>query len=324
MGAGATPASGNVAAADTTVLDAELQAFLDWMTHERRLSPNTVAGRRRDLEGFIHWCGDTRIGALSKIDLHAVRAYAARLRRLGRDARTIERHLSSLRAWFRYAVEQRGMATNPALEVQAPKPPQRLPKTLARDQLMPFLDGPWADTPADQRDRAMVELFYSSGLRLAELIGLDLPDLSSDLGEVRVTGKGSRTRILPVGAQARAALQSWLMLRSQWASAREPAVFVGQRGARIGRSTVAQRLHHHALRLGLDARLHPHRLRHSFATHLLEESADLRAVQELLGHANLATTQIYTHVDFKRLAQVYDQAHPRAKRTRKPTSGPPN
>jgi len=310
MGAGATPASGNVAATDTTVLGAELQAFLDWMTHERRLSPNTVAGRRRDLEGFIHWCGETRIGALSKIDLHAVRAYAARLRRLGRDARTIERHLSSLRAWFRYAVEQRGMATNPALEVQAPKPPQRLPKTLARDQLMPFLDGPWADTPADQRDRAMVELFYSSGLRLAELIGLDLPDLSSDLGEVRVTGKGSRTRILPVGAQARAALQSWLMLRT----------FLKQMRCK----RVAQRLHHHALRLGLDARLHPHRLRHSFATHLLEESADLRAVQELLGHANLATTQIYTHVDFKRLAQVYDQAHPRAKRTRKLEPGPRN
>ena len=300
----------------TAALTRALQAFLDWMTHDRRLSPNTVAGRKRDLTSFIAWCGENRIGELQRIDLHAVRAYAARLRRANRDARTIERHLSSLRAWFRYAVNESWMSVNPALEVQAPKQAQRLPKTLAKDQLQQFLDGDWADTPADLRDRAMIELFYSSGLRLAELLGLNLLDLSSALDEVRVLGKGSRTRILPVGGKAREALSQWLVRRLEWVHDDEQAVFVGSRGRRIGRSTIAQRLHHHARRLGLGARLHPHRLRHSFATHLLEESADLRAVQELLGHANLSTTQIYTHVDFKRLAQVYDQAHPRAKRAK--------
>lgn len=295
-----------------------LQAFLDWMTHDRRLSPNTVDGRRRDLQQFIAWCTGTRIADLARIDLHAVRAYAAHLRRAGRDARTIERHLSSLRAWFRYAVDERWMSVNPALEVQAPKQAQRLPKTLSQGQIGGLLDGGWDDTPADWRDRAMIELFYSSGLRLAELLGLNLVDFTGDFAEVRVTGKGSRTRILPVGGKARAALAEWLSRRAVWAAGDEPAVFVSNRGRRIGRSTIAQRLHHHARRLGLDARLHPHRLRHSFATHLLEESSDLRAVQELLGHANLSTTQIYTHVDFKRLAQVYDQAHPRAKRQKTP------
>jgi integrase/recombinase XerC len=291
------------------------------MTHDRRLSPATVAGRRRDLQGFIAWCGENRIGDLDRIDLHAVRAYAARLRRLGRDARTIERHLSSLRAWFRHAVDERWMAVNPALEVQAPKQGQRLPKTISKGQLNAFLDGHWDDTPADRRDHAMIELFYSSGLRRAELQGLNLADIASDLSEIRVTGKGSRTRILPVGGKAREALAHWLARRGEWLRGDEPAAFLGSRGQRIALSTIAQRLHHHALRLGLDARLHPHRLRHSFATHLLEESGDLRAVQELLGHANLSTTQVYTHVDFKRLAQVYDQAHPRARRRKTAETG---
>ncbi|MDB5969263.1 MAG: Tyrosine recombinase XerC [Hydrocarboniphaga sp.] len=303
----------SVAPAESPLLK-PLQMFLDWMSHDRRLSPNTVGGRRRDLEQFIAWCTETRIADLARIDLHAVRAYAARLRRAGRDARTIERHLSSLRAWFRYAVDERWISVNPALEVQAPKQAQRLPKTLSQGQIAGLLDGQWDDTPADWRDRAMIELFYSSGLRLAELLSLNLLDFTADLGEVRVTGKGTRTRILPVGGKARAALTQWLARRAVWVAGDEPAVFVSSRGSRIGRSTIAQRLHHHARRLGLDARLHPHRLRHSFATHLLEESSDLRAVQELLGHANLSTTQVYTHVDFKRLAQVYDQAHPRARR----------
>jgi integrase/recombinase XerC len=155
--------------ATNAALDPALQAFLDWMTHDRRLSPDTVGGRRRDLEGFIAWCTENRITELARIDLHAVRAYAARLRRLGRDARPIERHLSSLRAWFRYALDEGWMNINPALEVQAPKQAQRLPKTLARGQLNQFLDADWPDTPADLRDHAMIELLYSSGLRLAEL-----------------------------------------------------------------------------------------------------------------------------------------------------------
>ncbi len=292
--------------------------FLAHLTHERRLSPNTVGGRQRDLESFLTWCADKRIDALQKVDLHAVRAYAAHLRRLERNAATIERHLSSLRAWFRHAVDERWIAANPALDVRGPKKNTALPKTLSREQLQQLLDAPWSGSDVDQRDRALIELFYSSGLRLAELHGLCVGDLSSDLGEVRVTGKGARTRIVPVGGKAREALRDYLVLRAATTPAGEDALFLSRRGQRLGRSTIAQRLHHHSRRTGLDSNLHPHRLRHSFATHLLEESGDLRAVQELLGHANLSTTQVYTHVDFQRLARVYDVAHPRARRRRNP------
>lgn len=293
----------------------EIAAYLDYLRHERRLSPNTLAGRGRDLAAFSAWAAQVRLGPLAKLDTHTLRSYLSQLRRRDLDPSTIQRHLSSLRSWLRYGVERHWLQHNPAAELQAPKKSRPLPKTLSREQVVSVLEHPATDdSGAAVRDRAIMELFYSSGLRLAELIGLDLEDFGTDFGEVRVTGKGAKTRIVPVGSQARAALRAWLLRRGEMADAGEKAVFVGRGGKRIGRSTVAQRMHHWARQAQLDTRLHPHRLRHSFATHLLEESGDLRAVQELLGHANLSTTQIYTHVDFQRLAKVYDAAHPRAKR----------
>jgi integrase/recombinase XerC len=303
---------------DAATLNAAVAGFLEQLRHERRLSPHTLDARRRDLQGFMAFAEQARIEQVASIDVHQVRAYLMRLRRAGGHASSVARQLSSLRMLLRYCEERGWLAHNPAADVQAPKKPRPLPKTLSREQIGTLLDVPEAADAGDPRlllrDHAMIELFYSSGLRLAELLGLDLEAFSADLQEVRVFGKGARERIVPVGGKARSALERWLELRAEFALPGERAVFVGQRGRRISRSTIAQRLHDAARRQGLDARLHPHRLRHSFATHMLEESGDLRAVQELLGHANLSTTQIYTHVDFQRLAKVYDAAHPRARK----------
>lgn len=292
-----------------------LDRFLDHLRYERRLSPATIEGRARDLRHFLQWCATSKISAFTRLDAPAVRAYVARLRRDEREAATIERHLSSLRAWFRHALEQGWIASNPAADVRAPRKPRPLPKTLSREQAKLVVEAPAGDDRLGAiRDRAILELLYSSGLRRAELLNLSERDFNADASEVRVTGKGSKQRVVPVGGPAREALAAWLRVRANWANDAEPALFVGRNGARLSGSSLAQRLHAWAQRSGLDTRLHPHRLRHSFATHLLEESADLRAVQELLGHARLSTTQIYTHVDFQRLAQAYDSAHPRARR----------
>lgn len=293
----------------------ELAAFLDHLRHERRQSPRTLAGRSQDLGQFVRWCAEVRIATLSRLDSGTIRSYVVRLRREGRDAATVQRHLSSLRSWFRHLVERGLLQHNPAADVTGPKKARPLPKTLSREQAVLTVEAPGEDdSHVAARDRAILELFYSSGLRLAELQELNLDAFSIGYDEVRVTGKGAKTRVVPVGRPAREALAAWLRVRAHLANDGETAVFVGTRGARIARSTVQQRLQVWARRAGLDTRLHPHRLRHSFATHLLEESSDLRAVQELLGHANLSTTQVYTHVDFRRLAAVYDQAHPRARR----------
>jgi integrase/recombinase XerC len=292
-----------------------LSRFLEHLRFERRLSPATVGGRRRDLGSFVHWCETVRLATFDRIDAQAVRSYAARLRRDGRDPATIERHLSSLRAWFGFALEQGWIRHNPAVDVRAPRKPRPLPKTLSREQAQQAVEAPAADDSVEaRRDRAILELLYSSGLRRAELLNLSCEDFTADGHEVRVTGKGSKQRIVPVGRPAREAIAAWVRVRANLAAPGETALFVGRNGRRLSASTLAHRLHDWARRSGLETRLHPHRLRHSFATHLLEESADLRAVQELLGHARLTTTQIYTHVDFQRLAGVYDSAHPRARR----------
>lgn len=292
-----------------------LSRFLDHLRFERRLSPATVAGRRRDLSSFLTWCESVRIGGFERMDSQAIRSYASRLRRDGRDPATIERHLSSLRAWFGFALEQSWMQHNPGVEVRAPRKPRPLPKTLSREQAQRAVEAPAADDSVEaRRDRAILELLYSSGLRRAELLNLSCNDFAADGHEVRVTGKGSKQRVVPVGGPARDAIADWVRVRANLAAPGEKALFVGNNGSRLSASTLAHRLHYWAQRSGLETRLHPHRLRHSFATHLLEESSDLRAVQELLGHARLTTTQIYTHVDFQRLAGVYDAAHPRAKR----------
>ena len=290
--------------------------YLSQLSDVRRVSPHTLSATRRDLESFARYCEGAGLAGLARVDTHAIRGYVAWLRRGSRprSPATVRRHLSSLRGWFRFLVEHGALKSNPVSDVRAPKRAASLPRTLGVDDVVALVEAPRGDGDEALRDRAMLELFYSSGLRLAEVHGLDLDGLESDLSEVRVTGKGRKQRLVPVGRKAREALREWLRRRVDLAAAGEKALFVSRRGARLARSSIQARMKHWARRAGLSVNVHPHRLRHSFATHMLEESGDLRAVQELLGHANISTTQIYTHLDFSRLAKVYDAAHPRARR----------
>lgn len=290
--------------------------YLGWLHVEKRSSPHTVAAARNDLQRFAHYCQQARVSRLEQLDSHLVRAWIASEHRSGRDPSSLHRYLSSLRSWCRYLLREQKLSANPAATVRAPKHRRRLPEVIDAETLDAALNQPQEDAFA-QRDQAMVELFYSTGLRLAELHGLDAADMLGAPSELTVTGKGRKQRIVMIGEQARAAVAAWLQLRPQWAGAAEPALFVSSRGLRLSRTSIAQRLRVWAQRSGLGQHLHPHRLRHSFATHLLENSGDLRAVQELLGHAQLSTTQIYTHLDWQRLAAVYDSAHPRARRSGK-------
>lgn len=290
-----------------------VQRFLLHLQHERRLSPLTVQSYNRDLQALLSWLDTNRIVDWRQLNQHHVRSYLAERHRKGRSPKSLHRELSSLRTLYRYLMREQAADANPALGVRAPKVRRKLPTTLDADQLGQILDFQ-DDSPVGLRDRAIMELFYSSGLRLAELIGLNLGDIDLREGLVEATGKGAKTRRLPVGRQARDALQQWLKVRGALAATEEPALFVGVRGRRISRSTVQKQLARRALEQGAPRRIHPHLLRHSFASHLLESSGDLRAVQELLGHANISTTQIYTHLDFQHLAEVYDKAHPRARK----------
>ncbi len=290
--------------------------YLGHLTHERRSSPHTVAATRRDLDAFAGYCGKAGIQHMAQIDGHMIRAYIAAQHRAGRQPVSLHRYLSTLRGFFRWQLRQGRLAANPAQAIRAPKLRRRLPEVIAAEALNQALDrgaAVAADDPLAARDQAVIELFYSAGLRLAELHGLDQAALTTD-GELTVTGKGRKERVVMVGGPARKALDAWLRLRERYAGAAEPALFVSTRGRRLSRAAIAQRLRLWAQRSGLAVPLHPHRLRHSFATHLLENSGDLRAVQELLGHAHLSTTQIYTHLDWQRLATVYDAAHPRARK----------
>ncbi|HEX4873178.1 MAG TPA: tyrosine recombinase XerC [Nevskiaceae bacterium] len=297
-----------------------LDRYLAHLAHERRLSPLSVAARRSDLAGFLDWAASRRCADWAQLDLHRLRAWLGQLRRDGLSARSLQRRLSSLRGLCAFAVGQGWLRANPALELQAPRPPRTLPKTLSADQIGRLLDRD-ADTALALRDLAVIELFYSCGLRRAELLGVNLEDFSADGAELRVTGKGAKQRLVPVGAKAREALARWLPLRAGWlppgSDPQRGPLFLSRRGQRLAAATLAQSLQRAARSAAggaLETHLHPHRLRHSFATHLLEASGDLRAIQELLGHANLSTTQIYTSVDFERLARVYRDAHPRARR----------
>lgn len=295
--------------------------FLHHLTHERRLAPLTITHYRRDLERIAAWLTQTGEGpsAIAGMDQPQVRRYVAWRHRAGASGRTLQRELASLRSLYRWLLREGLAKVSPALGVRAPKTPRKLPVTLEADQLCGLLDSPPEDLLAI-RDTAMIELFYSSGLRLAELVAVSLADIQGALdpveGILSVTGKGAKTRRVPVGTKARDAVARWLRVRANLAAEGEPALFVSSRGRRIHPRTVQARLAQWAQRQGAPRRLHPHLLRHSFASHLLESSGDLRAVQELLGHADISTTQVYTHLDFQHLAQVYDQAHPRAKRRR--------
>jgi len=291
----------------------ELAAFLKRLATERRLSPHTVAAYEHDLRALLAFLAREEIASFTALDSFGVRRFAAESHRKGLSARSVARRLSAVRTFLNFLIETGVLKSNAGVHVQAPKAPRRLPATLDADQVASLL-AISGDDPETVRDRAILELFYSSGLRLAELVGLNLGDVDAADRTVRVLGKGSKQRVVPVGKKALAALHDWQAIRAELARAGETALFVGVRGARISPRTVQKRVNEWAKRQGAPTGVHPHMLRHSFATHLLESSRNLRAVQELLGHASLSTTQVYTHLDFQHLASVYDQAHPRARR----------
>ena len=277
------------------------------------MSPHTVSNYRRDLRRLSAHGARHGLATWDAMAPTHVRLWAAELHRAGMGGRSIQRLLSAARSFYRYLLREGLVAHNPVVGVSAPRSPRRLPQVLSPDEATRLVtiaaDDAWA-----LRDRALLELLYSCGLRLGELVALDLAALDLAQALATVTGKGRKQRIVPIGKPAIAALRAWLAVRAEVAAANEAAVFIGANGRRIAGRAVQARVQYWARRQGLARPVHPHMLRHSFATHLLESSGDLRAVQELLGHANLSTTQIYTHLDYQHLAKVYDQAHPRARR----------
>jgi integrase/recombinase XerC len=307
-------------------------AALDWvaafrrhLATERRLSRHTDVNYALDLAALVKYCDAQGLEDWRSVDSQHVRVFAARSHAGGLSPRSIQRRLSAVRTFFEFLVREtqaargkRGIDSpdthrNPAIEIRAPKTSRRLPQTVDADRMGRLLEIPPGDILAT-RDRALMELLYSSGLRLAELLALAVADLDLRDRVVRVMGKGRKERILPVGRKACEALQLWLKERGHLARSDETALFVGRNGRRLSPRGVQSRVAYWARRQGLDLRMHPHLFRHSFASHLLESGAELRGVQELLGHADISTTQIYTHLDFQHLARIYDASHPRAKR----------
>ena len=290
-----------------------IERFGAHLAGERRLSPHTHANYLRELGALARWCDAQGIDEWTRLDSQHVRLFAARSHAGGLAPRSVQRRLSAVRTFLRFLQRERQLTANPAAEVRAPKSRRSLPSTLDVDQMARLLDIP-TDDPLAIRDRAIMEMLYSSGLRLAELIGLDVDALDASDQTVRITGKGRKVRIVPVGRKALEALRHWLQERVAIAPAEEAALFVGRNGRRLGPRTIQTRIARWARLQGVPLHVHPHLFRHSFASHLLESSQDLRGVQELLGHADIATTQVYTHLDFQHLARIYDQTHPRARR----------
>ncbi|MDC0949120.1 tyrosine recombinase XerC [Gammaproteobacteria bacterium] len=286
-----------------------LDSWLSRLADEQRVSPHTVKAYRRDVEAFLDWIGEQS----TTIDVHHARRYLSRLATKGHSPSSIARQLSAVRGFYSAEVDHGVCRTNPFTGVKPPRGGKRLPQTLEPDETAQLLDSLSTEDPLLLRDLAMFELLYSSGLRLAELVGIDLGDYDARDAQLRVLGKGRKVRVLPVGSKAREALSRWMQQRKQ-IDTFDQALFVTKSGRRIAPRTVQQRLTRLSTLVGLDKSVHPHTLRHSFASHLLQSSGDLRAVQELLGHSDIATTQIYTHLDFQQLARVYDSAHPRARR----------
>jgi integrase/recombinase XerC len=290
-----------------------VEHYLASLRNERQLSPHTASNYGRDLASLVEYCEAQGITDWNQVDSQHMRMFAAREHRRGLGARSIQRRLSACRGLFRHLLREGALRREPTGDVQAPKARKRLPTPLDADSMARLLEFR-GDDSLSVRDKAIMELFYSSGLRLSELLGLNLHDLDLRDRTVRVVGKGNKARIVPVGRHAIAALQRWLTERTTLAAVDELAVFVGVNGRRLGPRIVQRRIARWARLQGLPEHVHPHMFRHSFASHLLESSQDLRAVQELLGHANISTTQVYTHLDFQHLARIYDAAHPRAKR----------
>ncbi|CAN6132363.1 XerC Site-specific recombinase XerC [Methylophilaceae bacterium] len=289
-----------------------LNAYLQHLTFERGLSALTLKNYARDIDLLASLLGDT---TLAQVQSAEIRRLIATLHSRGLSGKSIARALSAWRGYFDYLVQQHGYQQNPVIGLRAPKSPKTLPQALSTDQAVKFV-AIAGDGVLEERDHAILELFYSSGLRLAELVNLDCAMLDFTAGTVTVTGKGNKTRIVPMGSHASSALKVWLDRRATLpiAAHNPDALFITQQGKRISPRAVQYRVKLWSIKQGMSSSVHPHLLRHSFASHVLQSSQDLRAVQEMLGHANISTTQVYTHLDFQHLANVYDQAHPRAKK----------
>ena len=288
----------------------QLDKFYDKLRNERQLSPHTLDNYQRDLNHLIAFCMASSLENWPALDEQHIRMHVSQRHRKGISGKSLQRSLSAIRTFFDYLIQEGKLTFNPAKGVKAPKVSRKLPPTLDVDRVGQLLTIEGDDDLAI-RDRAILELFYSSGLRLSELTGLNVDSLTSET-EIRVLGKGNKERQLPVGRKAAEALNKWLVIRNHFAAQDEPALFVSQRGNRLSGRSVQQRLRHWVVKQGLDTHVHPHMLRHSFATHLLAGGCDLRAVQEMLGHADVATTQMYTHLSGQQLKDVYFSAHPRA------------
>jgi integrase/recombinase XerC len=308
------------------ILKQDLERFFSYLQSERRYSPHTVSAYRRDIQHFLNCCrlDESQIIHWDDIKQADIRRCVASLHRQGLSGKSLQRWLSSIRSLFKFMCRFNRATQNPAVGIPAPKAAKRLPKTLNVDEINQLLEGNTnkpetgktspAENKLEKRDTAMMELMYACGLRLSELSGLNLQNIDWQQQTVQVTGKGQKQRRIPFGRKAKAALNDWLKQRAIVADETETALFVSLRGSRLSNSSIQKRLKKMAFNQGLNTNIYPHMLRHSFASHLLESSKDLRAVQELLGHANLSTTQIYTHLDFQHLAGVYDSAHPRARK----------
>jgi integrase/recombinase XerC len=290
-----------------------VNSYFDYLKNERVLSERTLVAYRRDLDQLLNFLETEEIDQPELVNQHHIRAFIAQRHRQGLGGQSLQRLLSAVRSFFRWMMREGFARHNPATPVKAPKSPRHLPATLDADTIAQLLDIP-CDTPLAIRDKAIMELFYSSGLRLSELAALHWEQIDLVSGMVTVTGKGNRSRMVPVGRIATEALLEWQKKRGQFAPFEEPHVFVSRRGNPIALRTIQERIRYWARRQGMPQNIYPHLLRHSFASHMLESSGNLRAVQELLGHADISTTQIYTHLDFQHLAKVYDKAHPRAKK----------
>lgn len=291
-------------------MNAQVEAFLAQLDVERRLSKHTSSAYRRDLALLLGFCEEQGIAGWNALHMEQMRAFLAAQHRRGLAPPSLQRLLSACRSFFRWQLRNGMLKVDPSTGLRAPKAARKLPQVLDADEVAQLVEVQ-VQSPIDARDRAMLELFYSSALRLSELCALRWHDLDLDEGLVRVLGKGGKTRVVPVGRHARQALGE--LLAATHAKSADP-VFPGRGGAPIGPRAVQKRMKLLAMRQGVDKNVHPHLLRHSCASHVLESSGDLRGVQELLGHADIATTQIYTHLDFGHLTKVYDAAHPRAKR----------
>ena len=294
-------------------LASDMERYLDFLKYERGYSQHTLDAYQRNLTEVALFVSQTNINQWRQVDQDKLRRFVMQTKQNGLKVRSIQLKISSIKGFFKFLLQRQIIKSDPSELLVVPKADKPLPKNIEVDevnQLLNFIP----EQTIEFRDKAIMELFYSSGLRLSELANLDVPDLDIASAEVLVTGKGNKQRLLPLGSQACEAIKQWLKLRAEFNKANIQALFLSKLGNRISVRQIQQRLSHWAKKQGLNNTLHPHKLRHSFASHMLESSGDLRAVQELLGHENLSTTQVYTHLDFQHLAQVYDQAHPRAKK----------